>query len=291
MYLGNFSQDKKHIHVLDKKIEGKDKFRFQSIEAVAYENNLYTFLDIDKNKGTLEGMFSQIEGITAEIIRKISNKQTITPQDRNSLSIFISFLYQRTPKAKEQFVRQTANMYEKVYRMSLGMIPTEKAKEIMASEGKIITDKEVADLRSFAMDEKRSNVKVGVPQGYWIKQMIQLGVDIAPAFEICDWYFMLSEQPFAFITSDNPFLLVPSEPVHPFDGLGLLTPGARKILPLTSNICLVMNEPKKNPSTNYIVIDKPFFREINKLTARHAHRFIFSPDLGKIQKISKELKV
>ena len=161
----------------------------------------------------------------------------------------------------------------------------------MASEGKIITDKEVADLRSFAMDEKRSNVKVDVPQGYWIKQMIQLGVDIAPAFEICDWYFMLSEQPFAFITSDNPFLLVPSEPVHPFDGLGLLTPGARKILPLTSNICLVMNEPKKNPSTNYIVIDKPFFREINKLTARHAHRFVFSPDLGKIQKISKELKV
>lgn len=286
-YLKKFSNDGEHLFVLDKLAEQQNRFRYQSITSIAFEKHLYAYKIKNGNNETLEDMFAQIEGRAATIIEKIENKQDITSQDKNDFSLFLSFLWIRTPYSKNKFKLSTQELYEKTARKMIAMTPKENIKEFLINKGKILTDKEIDDLVDFGINEKRSKVSVSVPQNYWIKQMLRLGFKISPALEIADWEFRIAKNAFAFITSDNPFLLIPSQLIQPFEELGLLTPGAKKIIPITSKICLVIHEPKRNPQIFYAEIDKPFFRKINDWIVKYSDRFVFSADKGKVNKIIK----
>ncbi len=289
-YLKGFSMDKKHLFVLDKLADKSKNIRYQTTESIAFQNNLYTFQAKGKKKDTLEAAFAQMEGIAAEVIRRIENKEELTSQERNDLALFISFLWIRVPNSKKEFERSTKELYEKTARMSIQMTPKESLRKFFESRGEKMTDEQLDDLKDFGANEKRSIIKVAVPQNYWIKQMLTMGLEISPALEIANWEFKVAEKQFAFVTSDNPFLLLPSGPVHPFEGLGLLTPGAKKIIPLTAKICLVIHEPQKDPKTVYTLTNKDMVRKINNWIVKYSERFVFSPDKGKIEKIAKTKK-
>lgn len=286
-YLRGFSTDKEHLYVLDKLAQKDSKFRYQTAESIAFQKHFYTYKTKENKQGTLENLFSQIEGRAAEIIRKVERKQDLDDQDRNDFSLFLSFLWIRVPHSKKEFERATQELYAKIARKSVAITPKQNLKSFFQKRSKKLTDKEIDDLVDFAINEKRSRINVAVPQGYWIKQMLLLGVDISPALEITDWEFRIAEKPFAFITSDNPFLLIPSRPVHPFEDVGLLTPGAKKIVPITAKICLVMHEPQKNPKIVYTNADKSFFQKINNWIVKHSERFVYSADKGKVEKMIK----
>ena len=278
-YLKGFSTDKKHLYVLDKLSEENNRIRYQTTESIAFQNNLYTYQAKGKKKETLEGAFAQLEGIAAELIRKIEKEEVLSDQDRSDLSLFISFLWIRTPFSKKEFEKTTKELYEKTARMSMAMRPKESIKDFFKERGEEFTDQQIANMVDFATNEKRSKIHVDVPQNYWIKQMLTMGLEISPALEIADWEFKVANKPFAFLTSDNPFLLLPSKPV---DALGLLTPGAKKVIPLTSKICLVIHEPQKDPKTVYTTVDKKLIRKINHWIVKYSERCVYSPDKGKI---------
>ena len=278
-YLQGFSTDKKHLYVLDKLSEENNRIRYQTTESIAFQNNLYTYQAKGKKKETLEGAFAQLEGIAAELIRKIEKEEVLSDQDRSDLSLFISFLWIRTPFSKKEFEKTTKELYEKTARMSMAMRPKESIKDFFKERGEEFTDQQIANMVDFATNEKRSKIHVDVPQNYWIKQMLTMGLEISPALEIADWEFKVANKPFAFLTSDNPFLLLPSKPV---DALGLLTPGAKKVIPLTSKICLVIHEPQKDPKTVYTTVDKKLIRKINHWIVKYSERCVYSPDKGKI---------
>lgn len=289
-YLKGFSTDKEHLFVLDKISEENNRIRYQNTESIAFENNLYSYRAKGNEKETLESAFGQLEGLASEIIRKIGNKEELSSQERSDFALFISFLWIRTPFSKNEFEKITKELYEKTARMSMAIRPKKDIKNFFKQRGEELTDQQIVDMVDFATDKKRSKVKVDVPQEYWLKQMLNMGLEISPALEIADWEFKIAERPFAFVTSDNPFLLLPSKPVHPFEGVGLLTPGAKKIIPLTSKICLIIHEPQKDPKTIYTTVDKNFIRKINDWTVKYSKRFVYSPDKGKIEKIAKTKK-
>lgn len=290
-YLNNFSNDtlrkgRKRIYVLDKMVETKT-IKLLPIKNIAFQNDLYTYKTKDGKKETLEDMLSVVEGAAAEIIRKVEQRKELTTQDRNSLSLFLSLLWIRVPYAKDQFEKSTKELYEAVARKSVAVTPNESLKSFFQKRGKNFTDKEIEDLKDFAINKNRSKIVVDVPQGYWIKMMLRFSVDISPELEITDWEFRITEKPFAFITSDNPFLLVPGRKMDPFEGLGLLTPDAKKIIPITSSICLIMHEPKKEPITVYRNADKAFYNKINHWVMKYSARFVYSADKGKVEKMIK----
>lgn len=289
-YLKGFSIDRDHLYILDKLAEEDKRIRHQTTESIAFQNNLYSFQAKDRGKDTLEAAFAQMEGLAADIIRKVENKEELTVQERNDLALFISFLWIRVPNSKKKFERSTKELYEKTARMSIQMTPKENLRKFFESRGEKMTDEELDDLKDFGSNEKRSIIKVDVPQNYWIKQMLAMGLEISPALEIADWEFKVAEKQFAFVTSDNPFLLLPSRPILPFEGVGLLTPGAKKIIPLTAKICLVIHEPQKEPKTVYTKTNKDMVRKINDWIVKYSERFVFSPDKGKIEKIAKTKK-
>jgi hypothetical protein len=290
-YLNKFSNDNankngKRIYVLNK-IAQEDRIKFLPIKTIASQQNLYTYKTKDGKKETLEDLFSMIEGKAAEVIRKIEKKKELSREDRNNFSLFLSLLWIRVPYAKDKFEKQTRELYEVISRKMVAMTPRESMKEFFRKRGKIFTDDEIDDLKDFAMNRKRSKIEVDVPHEYWIKTMLKLSVDILPALEITDWEFWIATKPFAFITSDNPFILMPGRRMGPLEGLGLLTPDAKKIVPITANICLVMNEPREAPRTFYRLAGKSFYNKVNRWILKHSARFVYSADMGKIEKMIK----
>lgn len=287
-YLKGFSHDKNNLWMFDKKLVTQKSIMQLTTKSIAFENNFYTYKSIDKTKETLESMFSQMEGVASNVIEKISGGGEINEQEKSDLAVFLSFLWLRVPKSKKRVNDMTRDLSEQISRKMIMMTPNERIREILSKEGKTISDKEIQEMREFGADEKRSKFVLDIPQNYWIKNMLQMGMDLTPTLQICDWELCIADKQFAFITSDNPFMLIPSRPIVPFNGLGLLTPGAKKVVPLTSKVCLVMHEPNKNPVIKYSMVNKEYFKKINRFTFNNAHRFVFSSDEGKLNKIIKD---
>lgn len=284
-YLKHFSQDKNKLWMYDKQSNNAKNIKWLTTKSIAFENNFYTYESIEKTNETLEDMFCQMEALAANVIDKITNGVEINQQEKADISVFYGFLWLRTPQSKKKLNAMTTNLYEQVSRKSILMTPNKNIKDFFASKGMKMTDEEVDEMKDFASDEKRSRFELNIPQNYWIKQMLHLGMDVTPVFQMCNWELCVAEKPYAFITSDCPFMLIPSKPIHPFYGLGLLTPGAKKIIPLTSKICLVMHEPEEKPTIIYRKVNKDFYKMINKFIYNKAERFVFSPDEGKLSKL------
>ena len=157
-------------------------------------------------------------------------------------------------------------------------------------EGKEFTDEEVNDLVDFATNPKRSKIKFTYPNEYWIKIMLKMGAEMAPYFFGMDWLILFTKQPYAFITNDNPFLLIPPDDYDRFWGYGLVTPKARKVIPLRADMCLMMGDLSDNPVVKFADTNKDFFRGVNKNLMIGCERFCFSSDKGKLEKLVKEIK-
>lgn len=290
-YLKGFSQDGEHVYIYDKKAGDRGVIRYQTTIEVAHQNHFYTYRTKKGTKENLEDLFGQFEGAAAAIIEKVHEKREIVPEEKEKLALFVAFLYTRTPAFKARTEEMHSKAGEKISRMMIKMTPKESLKKFFKEkEGKEFSDAEIDDLVDFATNPKRSKIKFDFPNEYWIKIMLKLGADIAPAFYGMDWLFLFTSQPYAFITSDNPFLLIPPEDYDRFWGVGLLTPKARKVIPLRSDMCLMMGDLSKKPVVKFVDTSKEFFRSTNIYTMLGSERFCFSPDKGKLQKLVKEIK-
>lgn len=290
-YLKNFSQDGERVYIYDKSKGEKGEIRYQTTIKVAHENHFYTYRTKKDQKGHLEGIFGQFEGDAAAIIKKIHKERKITPEEKGKLALFIAFLYTRVPSFKSKTEEMHTEMRKQMARKMIKMTPKESLKKFFKEkEDKDFSDKEIDDLVDFATNPKRSEIKFNYPNEYWIKIMLKMGMDIAPAFFGMNWLFLFTKQPYAFITSDNPVLLIPPDDFDRFWGVGLLTPKAKKIIPLRSDMCLMMGDLDEKPVIKFADTNKDFFKETNKLLMLRSKKFCFSSEKGKLQKLVNELK-
>lgn len=289
-YLKKFSQDGERVYVYDKKTGSKGEIRYQTTLQVAHENNFYNYQTKSGKKENLEDFFSQIEGDAATAIEEAYDKRRLSDNDRGKLALFIAFIYSRVPAFKERTEESHTKMGEKISRMMFRMTPKEKFRNFLKEQGKEVTDDELDDLIEFATNPKRSKIGFTYPNGYWIKSMLDMGAELAPRFAAMDWLFLIADKPFAFITSDNPFILMPPKEFHPFYGYGLVTQGAKKIIPLKSNMCLIMGDIQDTPNTVFGDTNKEFYRGINSAIMFQSRRFCFSPEIGKLEKLVKVVK-
>jgi hypothetical protein len=291
-YLKGFSQDNSHIFLFDKLAPTDKQYRYQTTENIAFENHFYTYEAINHKKEDLEDIFMQIESQAAEIIRKIDNNYIIDEQDKADLSLFISFLWVRTPAYKKQSLGAQGKLAEKIMRMQLALTPKPIIKRFYNQQhGRDPTDAEINDYLDFAKNPNRSRLVVDFPQGYWIKQILDMALEICPLFQMMNWDIIHSNQKFSYITSDFPMLLIPPKVHNPHYGVGLVTLGSRKIIPLNSHLCLVLYDRCQNPIIrNRNLSDKNFMRFVNYNIARAAERFIFSPFREKLEVMFKKDK-
>jgi len=77
----------------------------------------------------------------------------------------------------------------------------------------------------------------------------------------------------SFITCDSPITL--SRPVdHPrWMGVGLLTPGAEKVIPLTRHAALLMWDQTSSREIRFGILERDRLRALNETIVRSAERF------------------
>ncbi len=282
-YLRGFSQDQENTFRFNK---NSNTMEYLPISVVGMQKNLYTFKKKDGTKGTLEKLFSEMEGLAAIAIRKLQNREILTDQQKTDLSYFISCQMVRTPAFQKQMLDAITDLTKKRMVMQMQMTKPEHVQKFFEDKGKIISHEEATEIVKVGSSDDMNKIGFNYPKEYWLKRMLKLAMDIYPVFQICDWEIRHSPTKFGFITSDHPFLLIPGEKPD-FFGVGLLTPKVKKILPLTSSMCLIAHEPSENPIMVHKDADKNFFRKINEWTIKNAESYVFSPDAGKVEKMIK----
>lgn len=290
-YLKNFSSDKKHLHVYDRLLGEKGDLRYQTTIDIAHQNNFYTFQTKQGGKKNLENFFSQLEGDASLIIDKVYKKYKISLEEMEKIALFVAFLHTRVPAFKRTTEQIHTSAGEKLLRLKAKTTSKEQLRKFYREkESKELTDQELDNIIDFAVNPKRSRIGFTYPNGYWIKTLLEMGVEFAQYFFEMDWIFLFTEKPYAFITSDNPFILIPPKNYNPLRSFGLLTPGTKKIIPLRPDMCLMMNDRKENTTIRFGVAHKDFYRGVNTRLMVESERFCFSSERGKLEKLAKETK-
>lgn len=100
-----------------------------------------------------------------------------------------------------------------------------------------------------------------------------------------DWTFLYAPQKSAFITTDNPFILLAEDDEAVY---GLLTRGVKKIFPLSAKVCLVMDG--FNNSINIKILNRKAVKLINEELASQSIRFIIARDEALLSHIIKAVQ-
>ncbi len=273
------------LWVYDRK---RKEYRQQTSKNTAVQNQYYSAFGPDDKKHTrVEQFLSVIEGLAKPVIVKISNEETISPQDKEVLAVFVSFLKVRVP----DFEKTINEMTEKRLKIQHEfMFSSEENTAIVLKNLEVKTGKKIdvspKDFMEFVLS---GQYDIKFSREYSLEIMLSFGADLIRFFLNMDWVFLYAPDKSSFVTSDNPFALVPPDDYNPKGpyGFGLITLGARKVVPLTQRTCLVMcdygqrviksaikSEEVRNINLNITVAcdnlliakDKPLLEKLVKMT-------------------------
>lgn len=281
-YLRNFSIDKENLWVFDRVT---NKWRFQKIQNIAYENKIY-FYQVEGSEESLEDIFTLIENLAKPIIDKLLEKKEINGWEKADLAMFVASLSTRIPVSRRKTEKFAESEYKNFARKTFSDPDKVRA---MAKKGNL-DKKEINGLVEFATDGSRYFVKF--PSNVWLYTMLMSSLEFARLFINMNWTVVYFKKENALITSDNPLILLGPKNRSSDSYYGLVTPGSHKIVPLASNVCLVIEDLNRVPRIDYVEsLNKDSFRSTNDLIAFDSDRFIFSAVRGKLERIMKNTKI
>src|SRR5262249_48730156 len=120
-----------------------------------------------------------------------------------------------------------------------------------------ITTKELLEFH------QSGNYRFIVNRNASLEAMLTLSPRLADYFNLMDWAVFHAPKNTSFITTDNPVILVPPPWYDPRSlvGYGILTPGVRKVFPLSQTTCLIMYD--RGQMLHDQNVDKQIVRSIN----------------------------
>lgn len=277
-YLKNFADEKGMIWVFDRKTK---EYRKQSIADTAVQNHYYRIKTKDGEYSTdVEKFFSTLEAEASVIIGKLVRVEKVSQRDKEVLALFISFQRARVPDFEKLMNEADEKMMKRINEMKFHSIEaTEAILKDFAEKADVGKKHDVTPEEMFEFI-KEGRYSVNFPREHSIKTMLNMGYELSGYFLQMDWLFLYAPNGSSFITSDSPYTLVPPADNNPNSfwgaGVGILTPGSKKIFPVAPNVILIMGDhgdmvvSGKAPRNN--------MRGINLISARASDRFIFAKD-------------
>jgi len=235
----------------------------------------------------IESLLSDIEGGANPIASKIDNHEPISLEEKEMLSLFIAFLKVRVPDFEkfvngsyEKVVRRTARiMFSSEERIGAMM----RKRESEPGEKSKVTPKELMD---FVLNERYDVVP---DRNESLRVMLSLSTKFANLFRQMEWFFLCSPEQTSFITTDNPFTLVPPLDSKSFYGVGIATEGAEKLVPLSQESCLMMCY--RGDYIGYRGISRQEVHNVNLKVAANCDRFVIGCDEASVKDIVKTAKI
>ena len=93
-----------------------------------------------------------------------------------------------------------------------------------------------------------------------------------------EWTILRAPEAASFVTSDNPFVVIPPDgmtPSWPYT-IGVAVAGSKKIVPLTQRVCLRIGD--YGDAMRYVECDRESVRALNCTLASNCERFLIARD-------------
>jgi hypothetical protein len=267
----------------------KGEYRQQTPKNTALQTHYYSLEDEQGNKdATIETVLAQVEGQAWPIIDKVGERKALSVRARQDLALFLSLLKFRVPDYEKALTEMNDKVFKAINRMMFhSETATRNLLESMEKEQGVEGYSEMAkELTEFVAQEDYS---LGTTQQERLQNMLELGLEVARHLERTDWIFMRAPRNTAFVTSDNPFILLAPENHDPKRGFGFLTPGAKKVVPLTAQTCLIAYD--EGLGTAYAEVSRRDVRNLNISIAAYCDRFVIGRDEALVRKAVEGARV
>lgn len=279
MYLRGFAVGDS-IWVYDRQ---KDEYREQGIANTAVQKDYYTVVDGSGAKNRqVERILADIEGKAAEAIRLADKRATLTDEQRAALAVFVALLKVRTPNFEKSFADAQDQLFKKVLKAtmnseeritaSIAAYEREKGKKLSLAPKDLL---ELFQSGQFKIEPHRNQS---------VALMIELSSEFALLLAQMDWVFAHAPEDAEFITSDVPFGIIPPKDWKRegfFSGVGILTPGAVKAIPLTGKTLLLAMD--KGNIIRQAEMPKAVVHEFNLAVTARTERFAMSKDKAMLE--------
>ncbi|MHB8836193.1 MAG: DUF4238 domain-containing protein [Candidatus Methylomirabilia bacterium] len=270
-YLKGFCEDSK-LYVYDRQL---DEYRMQSPKNSAVEGHRYSLETEsgEKDPRIEEDLLSMIDGWFPDVIAKVNQGQAMQPDDKDKLSVFVSFLWFRVPDHEKMVNEVFEGMMQQFLRFTHS-----GSKESRAHHDQFC--RKHPEFKDISFEDMQHAVQSGdyrvIPhRGFYLASMVNSGKEVAHYFRQMDWMIAHTPPGCAFITTDCPFTLVspPGHDPNGFWGVGISTPGAVKAIPLSSSAFLFMSD--HGEKMRHVTLDSENVRKANLAIAQNCDNYLF----------------
>lgn len=274
MYLKNFCNYNGKVWVYNDK---NQTFKELSITDTTVIKHFYTILDNNGSKDyRIENSLSKIEAFCSPILKKLIDGQQISSEEKGYLSVFISVLQNRTPKA----VKLINEFVNPILELTNKQILYYKQSELVEEGEKLGLSRKV-------INKLMENSKISLTkEGEW-GLLMETALKMAELYSQMEWHFIYTENS-SFITTDNPVLVYPAKfDTGPYGNVGIAIPTTEKHITIAPNLILRICD-LGNPSIYYHILnDKEKIRIINEQQLKFREQFAIARDNGHLEYLVK----
>jgi len=266
------------------------KFRSTQPVNTAVIQHFYSFEKEDGTKdSTIEGLLSSIERKAAQAIESLSSTGKISDSQRIELAHFVGFMVFRTPRMDAELKAVYGKIVNQQLRMMFNTL--EKAQQAIFEDEEDTGEKSNADPQQIVDHIKNGKIAVGVTRNMTLSTMIDLSGQTAKVLSRMNWMLISAPDRSSFVTSDNPFTLLPPSNLEPdsFGGIGICSPGAIKWMPLTQKFGILFGDNggcfRSREGTQAEI------RWLNLMVTEWSYRFVIARDETLIKSLVKETQI
>jgi len=251
-------------------------YEMQTPYNTAVEGHRYSFVDIDGKKNTSieQDFLARIDNWFRPLISKVDKGEELTAEDKNKLSLFVSYMWFRVPDYQKQFNELADGMSKHLLRFIYSS----------GEEGRQYHERisrENPAIGNISFEEMKKSVKENeypiVPhKNEYLKSMMMMGLEIADLFRQMEWIFFHPVVGSTFICTDSPLVLdAPKDyDANSFYGVGIITPGATKLIPLSKISCMIMLD--HGDKCSHYTVGQDQVRRTNLELAVNCDRYMYS---------------
>lgn len=269
-YLRRFTDEHGNLWVIDRK---QGVVRRQSPEVTAAERELYSLDDEsgERDRSVETALADVLDGPAQHPIRVLDEGGKLSKEEAETLATFVAGLYVRTPAFREQNRLLAEQMRDSLIRggvePAVEPLPeTHPDAQRLRAVGGVRCDELLAMLNASRNEHRPYH-------NDFVRMMVNLIPKVADALTGLEWFIACAPPGKAFVTCDAPVIITQPASHDPLLGVGLITPGSEKIVPLSSRIALLMGDQVSRPMVRHVTIDRDHLRWINEALVRRCERF------------------
>jgi hypothetical protein len=244
--------------------------RQKTIRKTGMSIDFYAFTKNEvRDNQSVENALQKVDHMGARLIRKIDRREQLTDQERYNLSVFISVMWRRTAKHKEEAERRAAAMMPDFFEQhdEKWLISQLEKREAAKGGGLVPFEEQLAKLAKI-----KSEYMSQVPDFLFVRNVVRTSV-FERVLYLMDWAIFTATESREFVTSDNPVVFS--------KGRGLKRDDAVIFFPLSRKLCLQAMW-KSNYKGAYVQPSNSEIGLINRYIAQNAGQEVYASHKSRV---------